>query len=178
MKKWVVIGSVSLLLVVGMVLLFFAMFPRKYKEEITKYSNEFNLPTYMVASVINIESGYDKFSTSKVGAKGLMQLLPTTAEDCAMRMGITIQEGDLENEDINIRLGCFYLRYLLDRYDGNIINTLSAYNWGYGNVNDWIDMGNIDANGSVINIPVEETQNYLTKYRLNEWIYKFVYQYK
>ena len=175
MKKiiWISTGLVGVICLV--VILFFAMFPRKYNDLIDKYSQEYNLDKYLIASVINIESGYDSNSVSKAGAIGLMQILPSTAFDIADRIGIEIEENDLFNEEINIQLGSFYLRYLLDLFDGNINNTLSAYNWGLSNVKNWINDGNIDETGTITNIPVRETSNYLKKFKANKFVYKNIY---
>ena len=175
MKKiiWISTGLVGVICLV--VILFFAMFPRKYNDLIDKYANEYNLDKYLIASVINIESRYDTNSVSKAGAMGLMQILPSTAFDIAGRIGIEIEKNDLFNEEINIQLGAFYLRYLLDLFDGNIDNTLSAYNWGLSNVKNWINEGNIDDTGTITNIPVSETSNYLKKFKANKFVYKNIY---
>lgn len=175
MKKIIWISTVLVGVICLVVILFFAMFPRKYNDLIEKYANEYNLDKYLIASVINIESGYDTNSVSKVGAMGLMQILPSTAFDIAGRIGIEIEKNDLFDEEINIQLGAFYLRYLLDLFDGNIDNTLSAYNWGLSNVKNWINDGNIDDTGTITNIPVSETSNYLKKFKANKFVYKNIY---
>ena len=175
MKKIIWISIVLVGVICLVVILFFAMFPRKYNDLIDKYANEYNLDKYLIASVINIESGYDSNSVSKAGAMGLMQILPSTAFDIAGRIGIEIEKNDLFDEEINIQLGAFYLRYLLDLFDGNIDNTLSAYNWGLSNVKNWINEGNIDDTGTITNIPVSETSNYLKKFKANKFVYKNIY---
>lgn len=143
--------------------------------EIEIYSNKYNLPVSMVSSVINIESGFDKNAVSRAGAVGLMQLLPTTAKDCADRIGMNFSEEDLCKANINIELGCFYLNYLMDIFDNNIVNVLCAYNWGLGNLQDWINNGNIDSCGTIINIPIKETKNYIKKYKLSKFVYNYFY---
>lgn len=177
MRKVVVVGSVSLVLILVVLVLLFVLFPKKYRSEIEEYALEFNLPQSLVASVINIESGYDDNAISKAGAMGLMQLLPKTAFDCASRLGIEVSEEQLFDRNINIRLGCFYINYLLDLFDGNLINSLCAYNWGYGNVRNWIALGNVDSDGTITNIPIGETRNYLKKYRVCGWVYEKIYKY-
>lgn len=172
----IVIGIiVCVIAVVAMVLLLF--FPIKYKSEIELYAEKYSLPQSLVASVINIESGYDKDAESRVGARGIMQVLPSTAVDCAIRLGFDFHEEDLWKIDTNMEIGCFYLSYLLDIFDGNIVNALCAYNWGLGNVKDHIDKGNVDSNGTITKIPVEETDNYIKKYYLNEFVYSKLYKY-
>ena len=177
MKKVVIVSLISLLIILFSIVAIFMLFPRKYREDVERYAREYNLSASMVASVINIESSYDEMAVSKVGAIGLMQLLPETAFDCAARVGIEVSEEQLFDKDINIRLGCFYLRYLLDLFDGNIVNTLCAYNWGYGNVRNWISLGNVDSMGTITNVPASETRNYLKKYRVSCWFYQKIYKY-
>ncbi|MGN0961452.1 MAG: lytic transglycosylase domain-containing protein [Christensenellales bacterium] len=155
----------------------FLLFPKKLTNEISSIASKYNLPESMIASVINIESGYDENAVSEAGAIGLMQILPSTAEDCAKRMNIEFVESDLYNKEINIEIGCYYLRYLLNMFDGNITNVLCAYNWGLGNVKNWIENGNVDNNGTITNIPVKETSDYLKKYSINNFVYKNLYGY-
>ena len=104
-----------------------------------------------------------------------MQLLPSTAKDIANRIGLDRENIDLFDENTNIRMGCFYLAYLLSLYDNNVINALSAYNWGLRNVNDWMHNGNVNKEGDIINIPVKETRDYIFKYKLTYAIYSFFY---
>lgn len=177
MKKVVIINSILLAIILFSILLFFVFFPKKYKLQIEEFAIEYNLPKSLVASVINIESGYDDSAVSSAGAVGLMQLLPDTAYDCAGRLGIDVTYEQLFDKTTNIRLGCFYLRYLLDLFEGNIINVLCAYNWGYGNVRNWIALGNIDMAGTITKVPVEETKNYLKKYKVCSWVYEKIYKY-
>lgn len=173
MKKY--LSIILIVIIISLFLFFlcvFLLFPIKYKDYVKKYSQEFNIDERLVYTVINIESGFDSDSVSKAGAIGLMQLLPTTAEDMAKKLKLDLDTMDLFDEETNIRLGCSYLAYLLELYDGNVINSLCAYNWGLSNVNNWISEGNVDPKGTIIKIPVMETKNYITKYRVNNWVYK------
>lgn len=151
------------------------MFPQKYNDLINKYSQMYNVHKSIIASVINIESSYRKDCVSKAGAVGLMQILPSTAHDMASRLDMQIEDEDLFDEETNIKIGTFYLSYLLDIFDNNITNALSAYNWGMNNVKDWILNGNHD-NGTINNIPVEETRNYLKKFNTSYFVYKNIYK--
>lgn len=177
MKKVTIAISISLIFCVSIVVAFLLCFPRKYEKLIDKYSTEFHLSKSLVASVIDIESGYKADALSRSGAVGLMQVLPSTASDCAKRLKIDYEESDLYNVDTNIMIGCFYLRYLIDMFDGNIENSLSAYNWGPKNVKDWIEDGNVDGLGTITNIPVEETRDYISKFRVSNFVYKNIYKY-
>ena len=173
MRKIILIVLCVVLIFSTSIFTLLIMFPKKYCDLIIKYSNEFNLDSYIVASVINIESGYDKDAISSMGAVGLMQLLPSTAEEIASK--ITIKDFDLTTPEDNIKMGCYYLSYLLKIFDNNLINSLCAYNWGLSNVKSWLDKGNYDALGTITNIPVKETSDYVKNFKLNSYIYKKIY---
>lgn len=178
MKKFVILGIVFICFVSAIFVFTIIIFPRKYRAEITLSVQEFGLSESMVASIINIESGYDSEAISKAGAMGLMQLLPSTAYECASKLNISIEEEDMFVQEISIRLGCFYIRYLLDLFDNNLVNTLCAYNWGYGNVCNWIASGNVDSEGTITNIPIKETRQYIRKFKVCRFVYKNFYGYK
>lgn len=173
-KLWIIIG-VAICSLACLVAIIFLRFPKKYFGIIEKYAIENNLPSYMVASVINIESGYNAVARSKADARGLMQLKLSTAIDMAKYLHVDVDSVSIYDVDLNIRLGSKYLSYLLDMFDGNTTNALASYNWGLQNVKDWIAKGNVTESGTITNIPVKETRNYLKKYRLNRFVYKNLY---
>lgn len=169
--------AIIITIVIVITATFLLFFPTTYKSEIRKYSSKYNLSMSMVASIIKVESNYNVNAVSKVGAIGLMQLMPTTAVDVANRMGIEFKEDDLFIPSKNIEMGCYYLRYLLDIFGENIDNALSAYNWGLSNVRNWLLMGNSDGYGTIRDIPVQETKNYLKKYKNYRWVYSNIFGY-
>ncbi|MBQ7351706.1 MAG: lytic transglycosylase domain-containing protein [Clostridia bacterium] len=152
------------------------LFPIKYRHQVEYFSEKYGLSESLVASVINIESRYDKKAISEVGAKGLMQIMDSTADECIRKLGIA-ETWDIFDVEDNMEVGCFYLKYLLDIFEGNVINALCAYNWGLGNVRSWIDAGNCDVAGNITNIPVNETANYIKKYKVCYWVYSKIYNY-
>ena len=111
--------------------------PLRHEDIIRQQAREKNLDPALVAAVIYRESKF-RDQTSAAGAKGLMQILPDTAQFIAKRTGGTQFElRDLANPQINISYGSWYLRYLLDRYDGNEVAAVAAYNAGHERVDDW-----------------------------------------
>jgi soluble lytic murein transglycosylase len=111
--------------------------PLRHEDIIRQQAREKNLDPALVAAVIYRESKFRDL-TSDAGAKGYMQILPDTAEFIAHRTGGTQFElRDLANPQINIAYGCWYLRYLLDRYGGNEVAAVAAYNAGHQHVDDW-----------------------------------------
>ena len=158
----------SLLAVIyfGSVSILKTLYPRKYIEFVEKYSQSNNLSEEFVFAVIECESGFDKDAVSNMGAVGLMQILPSTAEEIAHKLGV--KDYDLTSPEDNIRFGCYYLRYLLDIYKGDIVYSLCAYNAGLNNVSYWI-FDDIDE------IPVEQTRNYVKKIIKCQKIYNVYY---
>jgi soluble lytic murein transglycosylase len=112
--------------------------PLRHEDIIRQQAAEKGLDPALIAAVIYTESRFRDL-TSVAGAKGLMQILPSTADDIARRSGGTsFVQGDLADPQINIAYGSFYLRYLLRRYGGNEILAIAAYNGGEGEVDRWI----------------------------------------
>ena len=130
--------------------------PLKHEDVIRQQAREKNVDAALIAAVIYSES---KFSdrTSSAGARGLMQITPEAANDIERRSGgTTFKLGDLSDPEINIRYGTYLLRELLDRYDGDVVAALAAYNAGPGNVDKWGG-----SNLSIEEIPFPETRAYV-----------------
>ncbi|HBP43898.1 MAG TPA: lytic transglycosylase, partial [Clostridiales bacterium] len=99
-----------LILFTAIIMYLVVLYPIRYKTTIKKYSKIYNIDPEIVCSVINIESGFDKNALSKVGARGLMQIMPSTAEEIADKLNIKDFTLDmLYSPEINIRMGCYYL---------------------------------------------------------------------
>lgn len=153
-----------------------AVYPLRYNEYIEKYSKEYNLNKYLVMALIKAESNYIYDAHSGV-ARGLMQITDETAIWISNKLSIDFSTDDLENPQINIKMGCYYLSYLLDYYNRNETLALSAYNAGLGNVNKWLSDKEYSKDGkSLDKIPFEETRNYLKKINEFKKIYNALYQ--
>jgi len=101
---------------------------------IVKEARSHGLDPALVIAIIEVESGGYHLAVSHVGAMGLMQLLPTTGEELAGKLGIEWHGPDtLFDPTINVKLGTAYLRQLADRY-GDVSVALAAYNWGPGRI--------------------------------------------
>ena len=141
------------------------IYPVKYSTQVEKYSSEYGLDKYLVYSVIRTESKFDENAQSDVGAKGLMQLMDETAAECNKKggFGYDIAE-DIFNPDVNVSLGCYYLKQLLESYDGDISLAITAYNGGTGNVGKWLKDDELsDGDGGLLDIPFKETKGYVDK---------------
>jgi soluble lytic murein transglycosylase len=139
--------------------------PLRHEDIIRQQAADKQLDPTLIAGVIYAESHF-RDQTSHAGAKGLMQLMPATADYIAHKTGGTqFEQRDLATPQINIAYGSWYLRYLLDRYDGNDVLALAAYNAGEGKVDEWLraatDRG--EEFDAAAHIPFAETRAYVTK---------------
>ncbi len=136
-------------------------YPLKYQDEISHYSELYDLNKTLVFSVVNVESGFDKNAESKKGAVGLMQLTEKTANYVGLLLNKN--EYDLKNAKDNLEMGCFYLKYLLNKFE-NVNTALSAYNAGEGKVLLWLKDDTLSKDGIALNkIPYKETEEYVKK---------------
>jgi len=111
--------------------------PLRHDNIIRQQAKEKGVDAALIAAVIYTESRF-RDQTSHAGARGLMQITPDTAEVIErLSGGTTFVVDDLSDPDINIRYGTFYLRHLLDRYDGNEKAALAAYNAGMAHADRW-----------------------------------------
>jgi soluble lytic murein transglycosylase len=130
--------------------------PLRHEDIIRQQSRDKNVPPDLIAAVIYAESRF-RDQESHAGARGLMQVTPQTAELIeGLSGGSTFVADDLSDPDINIRYGTFYLRYLLDKFNGNLTAGLAAYNAGETNVAAW---GGSELQLS--DIEFEETRDYV-----------------
>jgi len=151
------------------------IFPIKYEQYVEKYSKEYNVEENLIFAIIKAESNFNKDISSNKEAKGLMQILYSTAEEVAESVNLQISKQDLYNEEVNINIGTKYIAKLIQKYD-NVELALAAYNAGTGNVDKWIEQGILKKDGSNIEqIPFKETNNYVRKVIRNYRIYKDIY---
>lgn len=163
-------------LIIGLAVSIF--FPTGYKDYINIYSKEYEVDPFLVASVINVESKYNKEAISQKDARGLMQIGPQTGTWAAEVLDISNYSGKLLFEpEVNIRIGIWYLNQLNKEFDNDIELVLAAYNAGSGNVNKWLEDKSYSNDGmNLSDIPFKETQEYLEKVNFNYRIYKIVYK--
>ena len=174
-----IIIIVLLLIVVGGYLFLTSRYPLKYEELILKYAKQYDLDPYFVCAVIWTESKFDPDAESSKGAIGLMQILPDTGEWIAGKIKMEgFSAEKLTDPETNIRLGCWYLSYLEDKFDGDITNIAAGYNAGPAKVEQWLKDEKYSSDGKRLeNIPYEETENYVKRERQSYEIYKFFYRF-
>jgi soluble lytic murein transglycosylase len=136
--------------------------PLRHDDIIRQQARAKDVDASLIAAVIYEESKF-RDQTSHAGARGLMQITPRTADFIAHRSGgVGFEQGDLATPQINISYGTYYLRYLMDRYDGNETLAVAAYNAGETNVDKWVRAAG-GSDGFEVNgdIPFPETRHYV-----------------
>jgi soluble lytic murein transglycosylase len=135
--------------------------PLKHEDIIRQQSRDKHLDPALVAAVIYQESKF-RDRTSSAGARGLMQITPDTARFIAKTSGgIRFTLADLGTPQINIAYGTWYLRWLMQHYEGNTTLAVAAYNAGFNHVDRWVrDAGGPDR-FRASEIPFPETRNYV-----------------
>lgn len=133
-----------------------------------KFNNKFE--KILPLSIIRRESEFDPEVISPVGARGLMQLMPKTAQEMAGKIGVPYSRKRLISDPTyNVRLGIAYLNELSERFGGNIILVAAAYNAGPTRLDRWLTMfgdprsENIDVIDWIEDIPYRETRNYVMR---------------
>ena len=133
-----------------------------YQSLIERYAAEYNLRPAFVAAIIRNESSFRTDAESSVGARGLMQLMPDTAEWIAGKIGDSNYSFDhLYDAETNIRYGCWYLNYLSKLFRGDAVLVSSAYHAGQTTVTRWLNDKSISSDG--VTIPVDKLPDGPTK---------------
>lgn len=152
--------------------------PDDFKSYVKTYAAEYNVPEYVIFAVIETESGFDKNAESSVGARGLMQMMPSTFKWLTGpdHLGEKLGADKLYEPEVSIKYGTYYLNYLYKKFDYNWDTAFAAYNAGEGNVSKWLDDKNYsDGDGNLTKIPFKETESYVKKVNDNIEIYKKLY---
>lgn len=148
---------------------------------IEAFKNRTDVESALLLALSRQESEFNIAAVSRVGARGLMQLMPATARQTAGRMGLPYDEARLLiDPDYNAQLGSFYLRQLLNMWDGHYVLALASYNAGEGRVQRWIRdfgdprSGQVDVVDWIELIPFTETRNYVQRILEGVQIYRHI----
>ncbi|OYU35885.1 MAG: lytic transglycosylase [Novosphingobium sp. PASSN1] len=136
----------------------------------------------MIHAIARQESQFAQNAVSHAGARGLMQLMPATANEQAGKLGLAYSTSALiDDAGFNLQLGGSYFQRLLDYYNGSYPLAVAAYNAGAGNVNKWLRANGDPRTGSVgwidwlERIPLSETRNYVQRVMENAVVYEAMY---
>lgn len=147
-------------------------YPLAFREDVAKNAAANALPESLVYAIMRTESNYFPAALSPVGAVGLMQIMPSTAESMAKGGA-----QKLTHPDLNIKLGARHLKDLLSLYDRNLTLAVAAYNAGSGNVKRWQKgYGELPQDEFVESIPFRETREYVKKVVSSMEIYQRLYR--
>lgn len=138
-------------------------FPLAYRAEFSRWADEYDLDTSLLMSIARRESAFNPHAQSPVGARGLMQIMPATAKQVAREKNLALDdvEEDLMDYRTNIPLGSYYVRSLLERYQGNLIAALAGYNAGPSKVDRWLKDAPVAFDQFIESIPYRETREYV-----------------
>ena len=154
-------------------------YPLMYRTEILKISDEYNLSPSLIAAVILNESSFRPEVESSVGARGLMQLMPDTAEWIAHKLRWENYHFDqLYQPETNIRFGCWYLNYLSSLFNGDPLCVVCAYHAGQGEIASWLANPLYSSNGTTLiqnNLPEGPTKQYAGRVTRDYGIYQKKY---
>ena len=154
-------------------------YPLEYREEIQRISREYNLSPALIASVIRNESSFRPGVESSVGARGLMQVMPETAEWIAHKLKTDNYSFEmLYDPETNIRFGCWYLNYLSTLFHGDPLCVVCAYHAGQGEISTWLSNPSISSDGltmSVDRLPEGPTKTYAGRVTRDYGIYQVKY---
>lgn len=140
-------------------------FPLADKSRVVAAAREAGIDPAWAFAIIRAETAWQPDARSGADARGLMQLLPGTAKLISRRSGLPYEgAGSLYDPAINIPLGTQYLAHLALRFNGSPWLASAAYNAGPGNAQRWVDArGSLDPEAFILNIPFNETRDYVTR---------------
>jgi soluble lytic murein transglycosylase len=151
-------------------------YPTPYSVTVEAAATEFDVDPLLIWAIMRQESRFDPEALSYAGARGLMQVTLPTQAWIAEQLGEDISPGDAFTPEASIRMGAWFLRFLLDYYEGDLELVIAAYNGGGGSVDSW------QANPLVSNrddllrwIGYGETREYLAEVSLNYEVYQALY---
>jgi soluble lytic murein transglycosylase len=135
-----------------------------------------HLDPALIAAVIYAETKFEP-RTSSAGAEGLMQIEPETAKFLAkLSGGYRFTTSDLATPSVNVAYGSYYLRYLLEHYDGDEMLAVAAYNAGLANVDTWVARAHAEGRELTVNaIPFSQTRAYVQRVLEAQRAYRATY---
>lgn len=179
-NKFLLFTLLLIILFVGAVYLIkYLLYPLAYFDIVKVEATKNNIDPYLIMAVIKTESNFNKKAVSNKNAKGLMQIMDSTAQELKNNISDDLDMSDIYNIDVNIALGSKYLSSLINKYNGNYYLAICAYNAGMGNVNKWLEQGIISSDLNEykdVNIPFPQTKDYLYKVIKSYKMYRIFYE--
>ncbi len=156
----------------------YLLYPVAYPDIVQAAASRYGVDPMLALAVMREESHFSEESISSADARGLMQIIPRTGEWLAGKVygPASFDVSQLFRPTVNIELGAYYLRYLLDRFEGNVLFAIAAYNWGEGNFGRWMaNSPPSELDVFIENIPADETRRYVKKVLKSYAVYRSLY---
>ncbi len=152
-------------------------FPLAYRDALEKYSRQRRLDLYLLAALIRQESEFDPRAVSRASAYGLTQVLPSTGRLLAPKLGIRrFRTSLLYSPEVNVNMGTYYLREMIDSLGGHVEAALAAYNAGKSRAERWLTWGEFrEPSEFMETIPFSETRTYVETVLRNADLYRRLY---
>ena len=153
------------------------LYPLYYTDHLQKHTTKYEIDPLFVAAMIREESRYNADIVSYAGAVGLMQIMPATGRHIADRLKMPkFSKSMLYNPDINIQMGAWYMKSLMNQFDNNHALVAGAYNGGPGRMRRWIEAKKIpDLDEFVEDIWIDQTRRHIKKVIDSYIIYQELY---
>lgn len=142
----------------------YAKYPLRHRELIEENAERFGLEPWHVAAVVRCESSFRETATSSVGAMGLMQIMPETGLWLAGKFDEEeiFTEEMLYQPEVNLKYGCWFLQWLMGRYEGDRTLATAAFHAGHRTVDEWLEDPSVSPDGKTLkNIPYSSTDTYV-----------------
>jgi soluble lytic murein transglycosylase len=154
------------------------LYPKPFWDEVEQQARATALDPYLVISIMRQESAFAPTAVSSAGARGLMQLMPGTAQQVSQRLQLgKVTSAMLEQPQRNIMLGAHYFASMLKRYEGNVVLALAAYNAGPSRADRWLKEWPATPQDEFIErIPFQETRLYVKLILRNMLNYERLYK--
>jgi soluble lytic murein transglycosylase len=152
-------------------------YPRPYSDTVRAAAEAFEVDPLLIWAVMRQESRYDPEAVSYVGARGLMQVMPSTQTWIGEQWGETLSPGVAFDPAVNIRMGAWFLSFLLDYFDGDLDLVIAAYNGGAASVERWLEDPQVADRADWLRwIGFGQTREYVQIVSLNYRVYRYLYQ--
>jgi soluble lytic murein transglycosylase len=154
------------------------LYPQAFWPEVSQLAQTRGLNPYLILSIIRQESAFNPAAISSAGARGLMQLMPTTAQELLTKLKLPQEAGSrLHDPQLSITLGTHYFAGLMQRYQGNVVLALTGYNAGPARAARWREQWpGVPTDEFIERIPLDETRNYVKLILRNLMMYERLYK--
>lgn len=153
------------------------LYPLKYESLILDSAEATGADPFLVMAIIRVESKFQPNEESMKGAQGLMQLMPETLDWIIERGRFSpALKQCIRDPAVNIHMGAWYIAYLTERFKGNKVAVMAAYNGGHNRISRWLEQGIWDGTRQeAARIPIKETREYVYRVSYYYWKYKEYY---